>query len=333
MNNIKNQITEEVQVKKCSKCGLEYELVQLGPRNSISRPKCVCDELNIKINREMLIKLMKLASNGINAISQYSRLLKLKIPDEQDYDYSLDWTTYAYISKIIERQTGLDHSYYTIWKEGLDSINHLIYEETRSYKGKDMKHFLKAKIKIKNLKIKLPWKVIERKSFNKECRFCGKKYLERTMYFGKFPFTYSIKPECLCECSYKLKIWKWQIPYLVGGIRYGAFVVSMFNSLINSWADNPVFLKSDYYVKMKKIIKMIKEQTGINEEIPKFHFFPDQIYFIKQAVEEECRRAKKQWERIEKLHVEDMKEMEKNDSKKKVTNLQIVRDIKNRNEK
>ena len=100
MKNIENQKTEEVQVKKCSKCGLEYEQIQVDPCDSISLPQCVCDELNIKINREVLIKLMKLANNGMTAISLYSRLLKLKIPDEQDYDCSLDWTTYNYISKI-----------------------------------------------------------------------------------------------------------------------------------------------------------------------------------------------------------------------------------------
>ena len=105
------------------------------------------------------------------------------------------------------------------------------------------------------------------------------------------------------------------------------------DSVFLSWADNPVFIKSEYHTEMKKIIKMIKKETGINEEMPQFCFYPLEIDFIKQAVEEECRRSKKQWERIEKLHVEDMKEMEKSDSKKKVTNLQIVRDKKKKGKK
>ncbi len=283
------------QMPKCSKCGKKYKIIRLTPYKNLAIPNCNCDEVNIKISKYILQLLMQLAHDGSEARDLATTLVKWKKPCEQSFNYLISRTTFEYLSGFITGQTDFDFYDFINRVEESKDLDSLVHREVREHTGDDMKYLVKRTIKIGRLKFRLPFRVVERKSPNKECRFCGQKYLERTMYFGRFPFTYQIKPDCLCGHRAKLKLWKWQIPYILGAMNLGTYLESLCVDLLHSgsYVDGHM---ADYYMKVNNISSNIREQTGVNKERGGYGDYTDVVTSIREMVRKECKKAEKEHE-------------------------------------
>ncbi len=285
----------KIKVPICDKCGKKYKMIRLTPYENLTIPDCNCDVLNIKISKQILQLLMQLAHDGSEARDLANTLVKWEKPSEWSFNYLVARSTFEYLSGFITCQTDYDFFDFINRVKGYSELDSLVHKEVREHTGEDVKNKGKGTIKIGKLKFSLPWRLVERRSPHKECRFCSHNYVERTIYFGRFPFTYSIRPNCLCGHRTKLKLWKWQIQYILGAMNLGTYLESLCVDLLHSgsYVDGHM---ADYYMKVNNIADIIKEQTGVDKERGGYGDYTDVITSIREMVRKECKRAEKEHE-------------------------------------
>jgi hypothetical protein len=284
------------QVPVCNKCGKKYKIVRLTPYRNYFIPNCNCDELEIKISKDILKLIMQLAHDGSEARDLATTLVKWKKPSEKSFNYVIHRSIFEYLAGFITNQTDLNYPDFINRVDGHTELHSLVDREVREHSGEDLDYIVKRTVKIGRFKLRLPWRVVERKSATKECKFCGMKYIERTMYFGRFPFTYSIRPDCLCGHRTKLRLWKWQIPYILGAMNLGTYLESLCVDLLHSDGSSVDGHMADYEIKVARIADLIKEQTGINEEIGGYGDYVDVVTEIREMVRKKCNQYRKEWE-------------------------------------